>query len=93
MILMSRCCGPDHSAEVAGLAAWVNLAPFRKIIQSVDVQEHRRNCNVKRGGADIHCSRDAGLRLSLDGLLVALRLFKLVTVLVDLIFHQESTSC
>ncbi|EED24582.1 MATH and UCH domain protein, putative [Talaromyces stipitatus ATCC 10500] len=37
----------NHSAEVAGLAAWVNLAPFRKIIQSVDVQEHRRNCNVK----------------------------------------------
>lgn len=37
----------NHSAEVAGLAAWINLAPFRKIIQSVDVQEHRRNCNVK----------------------------------------------
>ncbi|KAH8697816.1 putative MATH and UCH domain protein [Talaromyces proteolyticus] len=37
----------NHSAEVAGLAAWIHLAPFRKIIQSIDVHEHRRNSNVK----------------------------------------------
>jgi hypothetical protein len=37
----------NHSAEVAGLAAWVHLAPFRKIVQSVDILEHLSNCDVK----------------------------------------------
>jgi hypothetical protein len=37
----------NHSAEVAGLAAWAHLAPFRKIIQNIDVHEYRRNSNVK----------------------------------------------
>lgn len=37
----------NHSAEVAGLAAWVHLAPFRKIIQNVDILEHLHNSDVK----------------------------------------------
>ena len=37
----------SHSAEVAGLAAWLHVAPFCKIIQSVDVLEHLTNCEVK----------------------------------------------
>ncbi|KAJ5104302.1 hypothetical protein NUU61_001649 [Penicillium alfredii] len=37
----------NHSAEVAGLASWLHVAPFCKIIQSVDVLEHLTNCNVK----------------------------------------------
>lgn len=37
----------NHSAEVAGLASWLHIAPFCKIIQSVDVLEHLTNCNVK----------------------------------------------
>lgn len=36
-----------HSAEVAGLASWLHLAPFCKIIQSVDVLEHLAHCDVK----------------------------------------------
>ncbi|KAJ5182405.1 Zinc finger RING-type [Penicillium capsulatum] len=37
----------NHSAEVAGLASWLHIAPFCKIIQSVDVFEHLTNCEVK----------------------------------------------
>ncbi|KAJ5272318.1 hypothetical protein N7478_007443 [Penicillium angulare] len=37
----------NHSAEVAGLASWLHIAPFAKIIQSVDVLEHLNNCEVK----------------------------------------------
>lgn len=37
----------NHSAEVAGLASWLHIAPFCKIIQSVDVLEHLTNCEVK----------------------------------------------
>ena len=37
----------SHSAEVAGLAAWLHVAPFCKIIQSVDIREHLTNCEVK----------------------------------------------
>ncbi|KAJ6007318.1 hypothetical protein N7540_011294 [Penicillium herquei] len=37
----------NHSAEVAGLASWLHIAPFCKIIQSVDVLEHLNNCDVK----------------------------------------------
>ncbi|KAL2004605.1 hypothetical protein VTN00DRAFT_3341 [Thermoascus crustaceus] len=36
-----------HCAEVAGLASWLLMAPVRQIIQSVDVLEHLRNCDVK----------------------------------------------
>ncbi|GLI79786.1 hypothetical protein PoHVEF18_008127 [Penicillium ochrochloron] len=37
----------NHSAEVAGLASWLHIAPFCKIIQSVNVLEHLTNCDVK----------------------------------------------
>jgi hypothetical protein len=37
----------NHSAEVAGLASWLHIAPFCKIIQNVDVLEHLTNCDVK----------------------------------------------
>ncbi|PYH48519.1 putative MATH and UCH domain protein [Aspergillus saccharolyticus JOP 1030-1] len=37
----------NHSAEVAGLATWVHLAPFCKIIQKVNVLEHLSDCDVK----------------------------------------------
>lgn len=37
----------NHSAEVAGLASWLHIAPFCKIIQSVDVFGHFNNCEVK----------------------------------------------
>lgn len=37
----------NHSAEVAGLASWLHIAPFCKIIQSVDVFGHLTNCEVK----------------------------------------------
>ena len=37
----------NHSAEVAGLASWLHIAPFCKIIQSIDVLEHLTNCEVK----------------------------------------------
>lgn len=37
----------NHSVEVAALAAWVHLAPFRKIIRDVDILEHLSNCLVK----------------------------------------------
>lgn len=30
----------NHSPEVAGLASWLHIAPFCKIIQSIDVLEH-----------------------------------------------------
>lgn len=39
--------GINHSAEVAGLASWLHIAPFCKIIQSVDVLGHLTNCEVK----------------------------------------------
>ncbi|ODM15744.1 hypothetical protein SI65_08978 [Aspergillus cristatus] len=39
--------GINHSAEVAGLASWLQIAPFCNIIQSVDVLEHLTNCEVK----------------------------------------------
>ncbi|KAL4929790.1 putative MATH and UCH domain protein [Aspergillus undulatus] len=37
----------NHSAEVAGLATLLHVAPFCKIIQSVNVLEHLTNCDVK----------------------------------------------
>lgn len=37
----------SHSAEVAGLASWLHLAPFCKVVQSVDVLEHLTHCNIK----------------------------------------------
>ncbi|KAJ5919525.1 hypothetical protein N7454_009360 [Penicillium verhagenii] len=37
----------NHSAEVAGLASWLHIAPFCKIIQNVDVLEHLTNCDAK----------------------------------------------
>ncbi|KAL4882255.1 hypothetical protein BJY04DRAFT_187530 [Aspergillus karnatakaensis] len=37
----------NHSADVAGLASLLHVAPFCKIIQSVDVLEHLSNCDVK----------------------------------------------
>ncbi|KAL3458930.1 hypothetical protein BJX64DRAFT_209411 [Aspergillus heterothallicus] len=37
----------NHSADVAGLATWLHIAPFCKIIQSVNVLEHLTNCDVK----------------------------------------------
>lgn len=37
----------NHSAEVAGLASWLHIAPFCKIVQSVDVLEHLTNCEIK----------------------------------------------
>ncbi|PWY92261.1 MATH and UCH domain protein [Aspergillus heteromorphus CBS 117.55] len=37
----------NHSAEVAGLATWLHLAPFCKIIQKANVLEHLTNCDVK----------------------------------------------
>lgn len=37
----------NHSAEVAGLASWLHIAPFCKIVQSVNVLEHLTNCDVK----------------------------------------------
>lgn len=36
-----------RSAEVAGLASWLNIAPFCKIIQNVDILEHLTNCDAK----------------------------------------------
>lgn len=37
----------NHSAEVAGLASWLHIAPFCKIIQSVNILEHLNNCDIK----------------------------------------------
>ncbi|PYH88198.1 MATH and UCH domain protein [Aspergillus ellipticus CBS 707.79] len=37
----------NHSAEVAGLATWLHLSPFCKIIQKANVLEHLTNCDVK----------------------------------------------
>ncbi|XRM48256.1 hypothetical protein ABZX51_011187 [Aspergillus tubingensis] len=37
----------NHSAEVAGLATWVHMAPFCKIIQKANVLEHLTSCDVK----------------------------------------------
>ncbi|KAF9889293.1 hypothetical protein FE257_007401 [Aspergillus nanangensis] len=37
----------NHSAEVAGLATWLHIAPFCRIIQKVDVLEHLNNCDIK----------------------------------------------
>lgn len=36
-----------HAPDVAGLASWLHLAPFCKIIQSIDILEHLTNCDVK----------------------------------------------
>lgn len=36
-----------HSPEVAGLASWIHLAPFCRIIQGVDILEHLTNSDVK----------------------------------------------
>lgn len=37
----------NHSAEVAGLASWLHVAPFCRVLQSVDVLQHLTNCEVK----------------------------------------------
>ncbi|KAB8264630.1 hypothetical protein BDV32DRAFT_117318 [Aspergillus pseudonomiae] len=37
----------NHSAEVAGLATWLHIAPFCKIIQNANIVEHHANCDVK----------------------------------------------
>ncbi|CAI7601046.1 unnamed protein product [Penicillium palitans] len=37
----------NHSPEVAGLASWLHIAPFCKIIQSVDVLEHLTNPDAR----------------------------------------------
>ncbi|EAW14944.1 putative MATH and UCH domain protein [Aspergillus clavatus NRRL 1] len=37
----------NHSAEVAGLASWLHIAPFCKIIQEAQVLGHLSNCDVK----------------------------------------------
>ncbi|KAF7718202.1 Ubiquitin carboxyl-terminal hydrolase [Penicillium ucsense] len=37
----------NHSAEVAGLASWLHIAPFCKIIEGVNVLEHLTNGDVK----------------------------------------------
>lgn len=37
----------NHSADVAGLATLLHVAPFCKVIQSVNVLEHLTNCDVK----------------------------------------------
>ncbi|KAL4961024.1 putative MATH and UCH domain protein [Aspergillus stella-maris] len=37
----------NHSADVAGLASLLHVAPFCKIIQSVNVLEHLTNCDIK----------------------------------------------
>ena len=37
----------NYNHEIAGLTAWVMLAPVREVIQNVDILEHLRNPNVK----------------------------------------------
>ncbi|KAE8354590.1 hypothetical protein BDV28DRAFT_78153 [Aspergillus coremiiformis] len=37
----------NHSAEVAGLATWLHISPFCKIIQNANIVEHQINCEVK----------------------------------------------
>ncbi|KAL6234910.1 hypothetical protein BDW75DRAFT_230802 [Aspergillus navahoensis] len=37
----------NHSADVAGLATWLHIAPVSKIIQNVNILEHLTNCDVK----------------------------------------------
>lgn len=37
----------NHSAEVAGLATWLHIAPFCKIIQNANIVDHLTNCDVK----------------------------------------------
>ncbi|KAJ5270113.1 hypothetical protein N7505_005871 [Penicillium chrysogenum] len=37
----------NHSPEVAGLASWLHVAPFCKIIQGVDVLEHLTNADAR----------------------------------------------
>jgi hypothetical protein len=37
----------NHTPEVAGLASWLHIAPFCKIIQSVDVLEHLTNSDAR----------------------------------------------
>lgn len=37
----------NHSPEVAGLASWLHIAPFRAIIQSIDIFEHLTNVDAK----------------------------------------------
>ncbi|KAL2220470.1 hypothetical protein M432DRAFT_320148 [Thermoascus aurantiacus ATCC 26904] len=36
-----------HTAAVAGLAAWLHLAPVRRIVQRANVLEHLSDCDVK----------------------------------------------
>lgn len=40
-------CVYDNSPQVAGLAAWMHLAPFRDIVQEVNVLEHLTNMNAR----------------------------------------------
>ncbi|KAE8383794.1 hypothetical protein BDV26DRAFT_250803 [Aspergillus bertholletiae] len=37
----------NHSAEVAGLATWLHIAPVCQIIQNANITEHHTNCDVK----------------------------------------------
>lgn len=37
----------NHSPEVAGLASWLHIAPFCKIIQGIDVLEHLTNSEAR----------------------------------------------
>ncbi|GFG21228.1 probable ubiquitin carboxyl-terminal hydrolase 5 [Aspergillus udagawae] len=37
----------NHSAEVAGLASWLHLAPLCKIIQNAKVLDHLTDCDIK----------------------------------------------
>ncbi|KAJ5803717.1 uncharacterized protein N7518_000020 [Penicillium psychrosexuale] len=37
----------NHSPEVAGLASWLHIAPFCKIIQNIDVLEHLTNADAR----------------------------------------------
>ncbi|KAJ5165704.1 Zinc finger RING-type [Penicillium coprophilum] len=37
----------NHSPEVAGLASWLHIAPFCKIIQDIDVLEHLTNADAR----------------------------------------------
>jgi hypothetical protein len=37
----------NHSPEVAGLASWLHIAPFSKIIHNIDVLEHLTNADAR----------------------------------------------
>jgi len=36
-----------HSPDEAGITAWLLLAPFRKLLESVDAGQWRRNSQIK----------------------------------------------